>query len=805
MTTGEPQMLLEPETYLPPTVFFAYPSKPEFLSETIKDAAAAINKTRVASVRTWEEMSVTGKNIMSEICREISSSQILCADITGLNPNVLFELGYAISRNKRIWPVIDSSFFDLKKQFDQLRLLATTGYAPYTNADHIASAFLKERPYLDLDNTIFRQSIEPTISISDAEIILYLKSHVDTNAGIRISKALKESDVPLILDDPNESAAQTLAWYGQKIYSSVAVIAHFLSPNRDGAKITNSKYAFISGLAHGLDKPLLMLAEPEYSSPLDYREILFNYKTATDAVRYLKEWLSPIEKAYREKVVRKDQVSGTLRQKLELRDFYVQIGEYLAENETNDLANYYVETTAYHEALAGKRRIFVGRKGSGKTANLVALQLDMSSDKDKVVCVLQPVGYEIESLLRLLNFYKEHDTKAYAIESLWKFLLLTEIANATALQIENRPLWVEKDSDEIRLLKVLDEHQTLIREDFSIRLERCVSALLDTGQSTSVEQQRKGISEALHETVVKNLRTALDDVLSKKSRVAILIDNLDKAWVKQADIAQMAEFLQALFSAGNQLITDFARKDSRRKAVNCTAAIFLRTDIFQRISEIAREPDKLAVTRLIWNDPETLSRVVESRYEATHTGSDGDHDVWSRYFSASIKGRPAKNYILSRTLPRPRDVVYLVKTAIAFAVNRGHPRVEEDDVIAAEYEYSKYAKTSVMVENGITLPQLEKVLYEFMGAQTTLTLAQASEILLRAGIPQTQTAKVIDHLVGLSFLGLEVGRGQFVYAEDLSELKKYTVLSDKLAEEQRSRRYMIHPAFRAYLEVIEED
>jgi hypothetical protein len=123
-------------------------------------------------------MAVTGKNIIQEICREIDRAQIVCADITGLNPNVLFELGYAIARNKRIWPVLDTSMTESLKMFEQFKLLSPIGHAEYTNSDHIAQKFLKDRPYSDVEKTVFAHSIEPTLSKQDEEVLFYCKRPV---------------------------------------------------------------------------------------------------------------------------------------------------------------------------------------------------------------------------------------------------------------------------------------------------------------------------------------------------------------------------------------------------------------------------------------------------------------------------------------------------------------------------------------------------------------------------------------------------------------------------------------------------
>jgi len=369
--------------------------------------------------------------------------------------------------------------------------------------------------------------------------------------------------------------------------------------------------------------------------------------------------------------------------------------------------------------------------------------------------------------------------------------------------VEGRPIWIKRTEDEERVLELLERDRSVLKGDFSVRLEQCVTALFAIKKGELIAEHRSGVAEALHETTLKTLRSALDDVLCKKDRVAILIDNLDKAWVRRGDLVQLSEFFLGLFNAGNQLLNDFSRSDSRRKRVNCTAAIFLRSDIFNKIIEIAHEPDKIAVTRLVWEDPEMLRQVIESRYLAAHPEALNGTEIWSKYFCDKVKGIPTKEYITSRTLPRPRDVVYLVKSAISRAVNRGHGLVEEGDITMAEYEYSTFAMDSIMVENSITLPQLEAVLYEFAGCPVIVGEQKIVEFFRAARIPEELHADVLEHLVKLSFLGIEVGHGEFAFSEEPREYKKNVILATKLEKNQNERRYQIHPAFRAYLEIAD--
>src|SRR4051812_34816560 len=93
-----------------PRGFFGYPSNPATIGETIRTAVTEINRGGVAQIRTWEGLNISGRIIIQEILQAIDESQFFCIDLTGLNFNVMFELGYAIARNKVIFPIFDDSF-----------------------------------------------------------------------------------------------------------------------------------------------------------------------------------------------------------------------------------------------------------------------------------------------------------------------------------------------------------------------------------------------------------------------------------------------------------------------------------------------------------------------------------------------------------------------------------------------------------------------------------------------------------------------------------------------------------------------
>jgi hypothetical protein len=82
----------------------------------------------------------------------------------------MFELGYAISQNKRIWLLLDTLIVESTKRFEQLRILTTVGYARYCNSRDIEASFYTDKPYSDLDNTIFNTAIRGGPGNSDRMI-----------------------------------------------------------------------------------------------------------------------------------------------------------------------------------------------------------------------------------------------------------------------------------------------------------------------------------------------------------------------------------------------------------------------------------------------------------------------------------------------------------------------------------------------------------------------------------------------------------------------------------------------------------
>jgi hypothetical protein len=391
------------------------------------------------------------------------------------------------------------------------------------------------------------------------------------------------------------------------------------------------------------------------------------------------------------------------------------------------------------------------------------------------------------------------------VEALWKFLLISEIALAAASEIESRPAAPVPTSPEAELVDYIHGEGEFLTLDFAVRLERAIEALLDISNAGDVEAERAAITQALNEQQVATLRRLLGPVLERRSQVAVLVDNLDQPWDANADLDALSKLLLGLLSAIGRLEHDFSRSDSWRRPVPLTLAVFLRTDIFSRVMRVAREPDKIPFSRIVWDDPEILLRVVEERYVAAREGEAQPEELWEKYFVAEVGDLPVTSYILKRILPRPRDIVYFCNAAITTAINRRHTRVERADIEDAEKIYSQFAFEALLVEGEDLRALLERVLYGFAGCDAIISADEVRQTLLSAGVADDDLDDVVEILRGLSFVGIEVRDGEFEYSEDARDMQRANALARRLAEKRGApERYRIHPAFRPFLEITDD-
>jgi hypothetical protein len=779
-------------------LFLGYGSSPEVSREALYTAGREIAATGAIDVLSWEDLNPSGRVVLDRITSAIDGAVACAFDISTNNENVLFELGFAIARAKPILLLLDETDRDAARRWKQFQLLSAVGYDRWSNAEDIKAIFFRVRPD-HATRTLYHDLIEPELAPAIPGSVFYLPSFNRTEPARQIARTLDHlirRGVRLFTADPTESSVSPLQWYATKVYETTGSLFHFDAPRRELAALHNPRSALVAGLAHGLNRPILMLAEEDYAAPFDYQDLLRVYRSGSQCRTILGQWLETLDLR-----PRSDVRASRVRLSTELRT--LRFGEHVAENEVDVLSDYFLQTAAFDDVISERNALFIGRKGTGKTANMYQAAARLAEDARNLVVVIKPASYEFSSLLSVLPSLSP-SLQQYSLEALWKFLLQSEIANAVLRVIESRVPGIPFTEDEKKLIDFVEANQFGLRDDFGVRFERTVSALADLRLSadTSEASGRDHLNEAFYSHAITQLRALLGPILRGRRRVAVLIDNLDKGWERSADLPVLARLLLGLLSAIGRVRTDFEKEDYWRARISLTVATFLRSDIYAYVRSVAREPDKLPVSLINWEDKEVLIRVLEERFLAARPEGTSAAELWERFFCETVLGISTREYLLSHSLPRPRDLIYLCNAAIVAAVNRGHEQVEEEDILAGERAYSQFAFESLLVENGITISQFQKILYEFLGEAEVLAESQVRTLIRRVEVDETLVERVVSRLKAVAFLGVETAAERFEFPEQSQEVDRAQVLARKLSEARGTEaRLAVHPAYRAYLEM----
>lgn len=784
-----------------PTCFFAYPSRPASLSETIETAINEINATNALIIRGWKSLDIVGRVIIEEICRAVDSHDIFACDLTYLNFNVLFELGYAIARQKRIWIILDPTVKEATANYRRLEMITTVGYAAYNNSHEIASKMLAFRPFEKNNAPVFQVSVEAVIESVGKPSLFYLKSDIETDAARRLTSKISAGNIPVLTDDPYDSGFQPLSGYAQKVNGALGVVAHLLGDDRNDDSLQNARYSFICGLAYGFGKPILMLAHSPFDlPPIDYHDMLLIHSTATQCIQAFEFWLPKIADRFAEQQRIYQNYRANKKRLEKLQD--IDVGSYIAEEERYELENYFVETAEYADALRGPSyRIYIGRKGSGKSANLERLADQLGSDRRNHVCVARPADYQLEGILDLFRLSMSRSDRGYLVQSLWKFLIYTELARSVLIEVENRPIHYVMSKSEQEFVTFAKNYSSLIEPDFADRMRVAIENVCSINFADSKPSGKSRISEMLHEAFLGELRKYLGIILEDRRNIFILIDNLDKVWVRSDAISDMSEMLYGLLNACPAISEELRKTGSEWRSINASLLIFLRSDIFDHVLSIAPERDKITVAKLVWEDRDLLRRIIEERFLAGAGNLATPEEVWSRFFAPAVRGMPTQEYLLSRIIPRPRDLIYWCKYALNNAINRGHTIIEEGDILAAEKLYSQYVLESLIAENAVRVDNFGDLMYEFAGAREIITLGDIKRIAHKYNMLQIQIKDFVEVLCNSAFLGLEVSEGRFEFIHEEGKGRVFRSMAENHAQSTSVKRYAVNVPFHSYLEI----
>jgi hypothetical protein len=224
------------------------------------------------------------------------------------------------------------------------------------------------------------------------------------------------------------------------------------------------------------------------------------------------------------------------------------------------------------------------------------------------------------------------------------------------------------------------------------------------------------------------------------------------------------------------------------------SVVFIRNDIYEHLIMEPADRGKDTPVILDWNDPEVFRDILRRRIgQSTGLQDMSFEELWRLFFDLQVRGQSSFDYILGRTLMRPREVIRFVRECINVAINRNHERVTESDILHAESAYSEDALVDITLEMKDVKPEYANVPYGFISSAPVLSRVQVEDKLREVGISTQEFESVVQLLLWFGFLG--------VYVNEDDE--RYAYLFEHNVKRMQSGlsmfAYCVHPAFRTAL------
>ena len=765
----------------------AYPSKPGVIGATIK---TALDQLRLLpafrDLSTWEENDIAGRFVVGPVLSRIDEGNVLVADITQLNFNVVFEVGYAIGRGKRIVLIRNSAVAGSEALIREVGIFDTLGYQSYQNSGELGRLLQDVKDLTPLAIGAVMNKHTP---------VYVVVPRIKTDAEIRLIARIKKARLEFRTFDPQEQGRLSAGDAIDGVAHSIGVVTLLLPGNRVDSQAHNFRASFVAGLAAALDRVLLVLQDGDEPVPIDYRDLVRSFRFPEQIDEYVAEFSTGVTA---------DLQADTAPVVPEPRTFLAQLnlGSSSAENELQELGHYYLETDEYRRAFRGEVRIVTGRKGTGKTALFAQLRNRVREHKRRIVLDLKPEGFQLLKFKERVLDYLEEGTREHTITAFWEYLLLLETCHKilqkdATLHLRDGRLYTPYR----KLAQAYFEDEYVSEGDFAERMLKLTQRIADDFDVAHADKSARKrlstgeITELLYKHDVAGLRQQVVDYLAAKEGLWILFDNLDKGWPPYGVTAEDVITLRSLIDAMGKIERQLAKEH-----IDCHAIVFIRNDVYELL--IANTPDrgKVPQVTLDWTDPELLKELLRRRF--LYGGIKGDppfNDIWRQVCVSHIRGEETAHYMIERSLMRPRSLIDLVRFCRGHAVNLGHEQIDADDIEWGEEAYSSELLNNIAFEIRDVFPAGADALYEFIEAPMELSGDRVREVLTKS-VGADKWEGLFELLLWYGFLGIVREDGEVAYIHDVKyDIKRLSALVRKRGD--GAARFRINPAFWEALEV----
>ncbi|KQT36707.1 P-loop ATPase, Sll1717 family [Methylophilus sp. Leaf414] len=769
--------------------FVAYTGRDEHLAKLISDSVSKANsKSTNIRYETWEFNDIPGNPLISPIIEGIGDSSFIVADITYLNPNVVYEIGFAIARRKRAFLIRHQPTEGDKSLVKEVGIFDTLGYLAYRDESDLVDRLTSfiDPTCLQIDEALDRKApvyIVVPQSTGDAETVMVSK--------IKKARFRYRSFNPV--EDSRLSGVDAI----RQVASSSGVLVCLQNDSTEGSRANNVRALFVAGLSHGLGKPTLILSPIGYQAPLDIMDETKFYRYPEDINEHIANLTLDITE-YQQQV---DPTPIKFSTKLQS----LRIGDPTAENEMTTLSNYYLQIDQYRRALQGDVNLVVGRKGSGKTALFIQVRDRIRNNKTNIVVDLKPEGYQLLKIKEDILNYLSEGTRQHLITAFWEYLLLLEVAHKLLEKDKHTykhnhlitQLYIELE-DTYRITDLSTEG------DFSERLLALSQRLVGQYQArfggVKVEKlTSEQVTELIYVHDLRLLRERISSYLEQKQAVWILFDNLDKGWSTHGVDDVDVTVLRCLINAGRIIERDM-RKGQR--TVHCI--VFVRNDVYEHLMANSADYGKEMRAVLDWTEPDLLREMLRLRLVAglEEDASDADlSEIIPKVAISHYRGNEIVDYMIERSLMRPRNLLKIFSHCRGFASNFNHSRIEEGDVEKGFSAYSQDLLLELDKELTDVFPTAKDFLYHFLDASPVLNKDEIFKLFQEAGIDGAEYPNLLNFLLYYGVIGLN-SDGEITYIFDINyDLRKLNI---RIERSNGNAIFCINPAFWPSLNIREK-
>lgn len=374
----------------------------------------------------------------------------------------------------------------------------------------------------------------------------------------------------------------------------------------------------------------------------------------------------------------------------------MNIGTISAESDKEFLEQCFLETPEFEELcdFNSKKMIILGRTGSGKTALLNKIQ-------EKVDCYIEikPDTFALQYITNV-PFVKKMEQENVNFDIFYKFLWLHELLSQIIKNYfaYNKRNLIEELTGKVsdigrinQLKKYLNEYDGIFFDEGSTEkitkeIEKQVAAFIGNDitkingklsdiQKSEIETKASQYINKKQISQLKNIITLFKEYFghNRQRKIVVVIDNLDENWI---DLTSKYRLIDALLNA-IRLFTEVP---------NMKILLAMRADLLAKTCDVTHrqnEKDESFTLRLNWTS-KMLKALLDKRIEFlfNYKYKKNSKITFSDMFNFYIDGVPASDYIISRTMMRPRDVIGFVNLCISQADNE--TVINDSDVLEAE-------------------------------------------------------------------------------------------------------------------------